>query len=234
MRLLFLFYIICIISVSLFGQTYRENYFNGKPKIIVKQIPDSNLTIVSYYYFNGNKDLQFTLINDTLNGKYVDWYKNQQLNTVGFYRNGRKNGNWIYYYKNGQTKIQGFYVNDIPDDWWISYYSNGKLKEKAYYINGLLHGKWVCWYKNGKVEEEGVCKNGKKHKLWVEYYPNGKKKRITYYNEGVPVYEPVFWWSTGRLDLHSRIFLESIYEKDKKNRTEAEQAILKAAVRYVD
>lgn len=50
------------------------------------------------------------------NGKYMEWYPNEKISTVGEYKNGKKTGRWIHYDENGNKLEDTYYQNgrEIP------------------------------------------------------------------------------------------------------------------------
>ena len=229
---LFAFILILGTPLLLISQIHTE-YRNGeKKKFEIKIHPNTNKSLRTFWYRNGNKSTEANYLNDSLHGKIVEWYRNGQLKLIGSYSNGLKSEKWKYWYKNGTIMSQQFYVNNTIDDWSILYHNNGVMKEKAYYINGMLEGEWKSWYKNEQKFEEGKCVNGQKHGIWIEWYPNGRKKRLAYYNHGYLEINPIFWWSNGKLSTESSRELERIYSISEEYQTPAEKEILKRNLKY--
>ena len=46
----------------------------------------------------------------------------------GYLKNGGLDGKWIWYYENGQIESKGSYVNGIKDGQWILKYQNGNIE----------------------------------------------------------------------------------------------------------
>ena len=44
-----------------------------------------------------------------MNGKYKEWYKNNQVRVNGSYRIGIKTGKWEYWYKDGTKRLEDIY-----------------------------------------------------------------------------------------------------------------------------
>lgn len=69
---------------------------------------------------------------DKLTGKYVEYYKNGQIKTTGYYRDGKKSGTWSTYYDNGKVDSEGYYSNGKKSGKWIEHTAAGKKIKKKY------------------------------------------------------------------------------------------------------
>jgi len=84
-----------------------------------------------------------------LNGKYFEYYPNNQLKEIRSYHNGMFHGTWITWNEKG-IKIG-----------------------EANYRNNQKHGKWYIWDENGTKRYEMEYKNGKKTGTWYQWDMNG-------------------------------------------------------------
>lgn len=69
------------------------------------------LEMESYYYANGQKEIQIPGIEDNLNGEYKMWHQNGQLSFSGVYKNGLKEGSFIQFDESGKELKKGNYQN---------------------------------------------------------------------------------------------------------------------------
>lgn len=69
------------------------------------------LEMESYYYANGQKEIQIPGIEDNLNGEYKMWHQNGQLSFSGVYKNNLKEGTFTKYDELGKELKKGDYQN---------------------------------------------------------------------------------------------------------------------------
>ena len=62
-------------------------------------------------------------------------------------------------YKNDNLKTELFYKNGELEGECKSWYKNGNLKTEAFYKNGELEGDCKSWYKNGNLKKEEEVKS---------------------------------------------------------------------------
>ena len=70
------------------------------------------------YYGFGNKDIyskkKLENYNDgKLEGKYIHYFENGEVNSIGNYQNGKLEGKYIYYDLDGRIYWEGVYNNDL-------------------------------------------------------------------------------------------------------------------------
>ena len=94
-----------------------------------------------------------------------------QLN--GNLKDGREHGLFERYYDSGQLESKGYYKNGKPSDgFYVSYKTNGQLKRKGYYENGEKvgfwirphkkeGGFWVQYFENGHLKSKEHWKGAK-------------------------------------------------------------------------
>jgi len=104
-----------------------------------------------------------------------DYYSNYNLESKGFYRDGKKNGIFIEMYPNGNLKSEAFYQNDMLIDNKIEYYPNRKIKAIGNDHNGIYREYDI----NGRLESEIVYNDGhiiNQKKFYPEESKNGERK----------------------------------------------------------
>ena len=77
------------------------------------------------------------------------------------------------YFKDGQLKSKGYYKDGEKDGLFEHYHGNGRLKSKEHYKDGKDEGVWETYYENGQLKSKGHYKDRKKDGFWEEYYENG-------------------------------------------------------------
>src|SRR5574344_1055263 len=118
--------IVLFYPILLFGQDFNKIYYNTDWEVTSK--------INSIYY--RTSDFIDSLL--AFDGKIEDRYAlNNQLEMIGYYKNGKKNGEFIFYYPNGDIRLIANYLNNYRNGNWKEFYPNGCVKIEAKYINNL-------------------------------------------------------------------------------------------------
>lgn len=168
-------------------------YESGVLKAVIDNKPNSNQSTVKLYfenealmadgfYRNQKKDSIWmnynergelvsleSYKNDKLNGKKINYYLMDQLETgelhilsVTNYRDDIRDGAFKEYYPNGKMKMSGNYVNGLRTGDWLEYYSTGKEMSRVRYKADFLHG-WSYFYdKNGAQVSKNLWRKGDK------------------------------------------------------------------------
>lgn len=86
-----------------------------------------------HFYEDGSKKSVYQFDRkDKLTGKYIEYYKDGQIKTIGYYRDGKKTGTWSTYYDNGKVDSEGYYSNGEKSGKWVEHNSEGKKIKKKY------------------------------------------------------------------------------------------------------
>ena len=118
--------IVLFCPVLLFGQDFNKIYYNTDWEVTSK--------INSIYY--RTSDFIDSLL--AFDGKIEDRYAlNNQLEMIGYYKNGKKNGEFIFYYPNGDIRLIANYLNNYRNGNWREFYPNGCVKIETEYVNNL-------------------------------------------------------------------------------------------------
>ena len=156
---------------------FTENYLNG----------EKNGKRIQMFKFGFGIEFEGEYLNNKLNGKVKEYYKNGQLKFEGEYlydhkRKGKE------YFDNGKIKFEGEYLFDR--EWEGNIYDNngnllfklskgnGKIKE---YINDPIKGDILSFegeYLNGKRNGKGKEYNGEGKLIFEGEYLNGKRNGI--------------------------------------------------------
>ena len=105
--------------------------------------------------------------------KFESKYKNGQIQSEGFLKNGKPEGYWKTYYPNGKLKSEGLRENFALSGTWIFYNFEGDVTEKIEYLNGKRNGYTYSYSKKDNNEVSALT--GK------ELYVNNKKQGVSEY-----------------------------------------------------
>lgn len=121
---------------------------------------------VTEYYKDGSpqKEFFFKLIDKKIFGvlkidsTYTEFYKNEVIKEIRFYKKAKLNGKSTLFYPNGNKEAELFYIDDKLMS-VLSFDINGKILENEGFKNGsgkLIFYKEgvpssICDYRNGKV-----------------------------------------------------------------------------------
>ena len=84
--------------------------------------------------------------------------------SMGTFKNGKVDGTWVGYYDNGQLNYKTTFTNLKMEDTSVHYHKNGQLWSKGNFKNGEREGVWVSYNKDGSEDKmgTGTFMNGKK------------------------------------------------------------------------
>jgi antitoxin component YwqK of YwqJK toxin-antitoxin module len=132
------------------------------------------------YYENGQKKLEYYLVNGVKQGVWTQWRENGKQETKGNYINGEKNGVWTWWHENGEKFVEGYFINDKKSGIWTGWDENGKKLQEGNYVDDKKSGIWTGLDENGKKVEESVYVNGR-IVAWLFYDICGRKTRSGYH-----------------------------------------------------
>ena len=104
---------------------------NGQ-KIEVQTKIDVNGNISSkfQYYWEGALAIR--------HGGYKAYNENGILVSLQNYYEDKLNGKWVKYYSDGQIEIKGKYKNGFKDGKWVEYHNSGNVIKEYCYYNGAI------------------------------------------------------------------------------------------------
>lgn len=120
-----------------------------------------------------------------INGLFISWYKDGQIEQKGVYDQGMRKGLWVIWYESGQKKSAGRYRNGLKDGQWTAWYQNGKRMQKGIYREGKREGVWILWYGNGRKKEAGRYSDDKKVERWSYWSESGKMVKDNIMDEDI-------------------------------------------------
>ena len=83
--------------------------------------------------------IQCSIKNGKMEGSWVSYYENGQLESKGNYKNGKREGPYLHYFDTGRLFFKGNYKNDKREGVFEGYNGDGSIQ---YYFTGT--------FKNGK------------------------------------------------------------------------------------
>lgn len=113
-------------------------------------------------------------ISNILEGKYISYYLNGNIESKGQFTNNETTGVWEFYYETGKLKMRGMLLQNANHGHWEYFYESGQ-KSMEGVINGRQReGLWKIYYENGQVKEIGEYKDNKREGVWKMYYEDGE------------------------------------------------------------
>jgi antitoxin component YwqK of YwqJK toxin-antitoxin module len=104
-------------------------------------------------------------------GIYKEYYKNGQIKSELFCKDGELNGISKFYYESGELKSEMNYINGELEGESKSYYKNGVLKSSKNYKNGKLDGLSTWYFESGTFDEFIYFKDGKRPERKIRSVP---------------------------------------------------------------
>lgn len=180
--LVFLFLLIAFTLQGGYAQTPQTNPFfslstdtlisdvNGNPGLQNVVITDRNKQAMEVgQYLNGQRHGQWVLL----------YQPDSLIHTLSTYNKGKLNGLYLSFEKNLQLEDEANYTDGKLDGVHRTY-KHGRLEIHETYRNGQLHGPYTKYHTNGKIQEQSTYQNGVKTGKSVWYYDNGEL--LTEYN----------------------------------------------------
>lgn len=96
------------------GSEYRENYYdNGKLDSQGCFVIDSDVMdwYWTYYYENGNKDMEWMMEDDLAQWEWKLYHENWKLQAIGNYKDDLEDWTWKYYGEDGTYLWEEVYEN---------------------------------------------------------------------------------------------------------------------------
>lgn len=136
-------------SATYSGMAYPENnkwsavVVNDSGKVLMTgTYKDKSLKIrdglFTFFYSNGNPQLQGIYTNNSQDGVWMIWYPGGQRKDSVNYKRDFKQGAAAGWFENGNPKYHGNYLFSYADSSWTWYHENGKPSTKEKYESGKL------------------------------------------------------------------------------------------------
>ena len=154
-------------DMGLKSGVWQHWYDNGQLESMETYLVFSEEDKPYYLKDNENKYAQFTKKGkriSVLDGYYIQYYKNGNINKTGNYKLGEKEGKWTFYYESGVKLADYNFKNGRYEGKQTEYYETGMPKKIFSYKNFEPHGKWTFYTKKGEIKKIIYFKKGKKVK----------------------------------------------------------------------
>jgi len=191
------------------SKTEKEYYPDGTIKSEVTMRHGKKNGSATYYFPNGNKELEMNYSDNQLDGVYekFDIESNRLESTE--YAGGKKNGKSATFYTNGKTATVAFFENDIISGEYREYHPNGQLKVKGQYTDGLYDGDWEYYeadgirvgyahFNKGNGQQVALHYGSQKKRIVINFEDNEKNGEEIWYNRDGTV-EKIFLYKNGKI-----------------------------------
>lgn len=119
----------------------------------------------------------FCVGTDGKSGPWLEFDVNGRIRTRTEYVNDKINGQWIHYHPDGQIDTQGQMENDLRVGAWTQFYINGEKRSIKTYAGNKLNGPLKLFYQTGGLMAEGTFKDDFEEGPWKVYTPEGELAR---------------------------------------------------------
>jgi antitoxin component YwqK of YwqJK toxin-antitoxin module len=106
-------------------------------------------------------------------GEYPVYDKNNKLQYMVHYKNGKPNGRVRQFYPDGTVFMEAEFKDGHRNGKCTYFYKNGKTAQVLNYINGEKDGTETQYYQSGTVESINTYKNGVLQPGLKEFYTDG-------------------------------------------------------------
>jgi uncharacterized protein len=128
-----------------------------KNNALVPAIPmnDGNTKVVAYYP-NGNKSVEFELVDGRLINNDNRYHSNGKPSMESRESYDETEGEVKYYYPDGKLRSSTTYLHNQENGPYRSYHPNGKLEREGNYVLGLAHGILKKYDVNGRLTQTQI------------------------------------------------------------------------------
>lgn len=143
--------------------------------------------------------------------EHKEYYKNGQIRSHEFRRDGISEGEFKSWYETGQLYGREFYRNgrlNGPSEWW---HRNGHLWKQEFHRDGVLDGECKEWYENGMPERQLFAQDGKFEGEYKHWFYGGRLSELQLWKNGI-IQSLRLWDIDGNLwkqDIHQDNSLET-------------------------
>jgi len=124
-----------------------------------------SVVLLKHYYPTKIVKEKGALIDSIKQGYWISFDSTGKLQCECVYINDTLNGPFILYYPNGNIEIEGYVYAGNWKGERISYYSNRNIRNKGSYKNNELDGIWDYFDENGNLDKKILYKNGIRVKI---------------------------------------------------------------------
>ncbi len=163
---------------AVFAQGFtRYTYHDPEKKNLkeVYQVKDTIRNILQgkyiSYFLNGNVESKGQFVNNETSGAWEFYYETGKLKMRGVLKQNSNYGLWEYFYESGLKSMEGTIDNKKRVGTWKVYYESGELKELGEYLDNKRSGLWITHFEDGV--KRGEIEYAEDHGRYTEYYHSG-------------------------------------------------------------
>ena len=99
-------------------------------KLVEGRLLKKNSLVITQKYPNFVEEYCYQDKIENKNGKYISWFPNGAMESMGGYRNNLKTGEWSFWYVNGVLEGNGTFSENKMNGEWNFYYTDGVKQYK--------------------------------------------------------------------------------------------------------
>jgi uncharacterized protein len=172
-------YFLVLVPLAVLSQgVTRFTYHDAEKKNLkeIYQVKDTINNILQgryiSYFLNGNIESKGQFVNNETSGVWEFYYETGNIKMRGILRQNSNYGRWEYFYESGQKSMEGTINNKLREGVWLIYYESGDLKETGEYLDNKRTGLWKTFFEDGVLR--GEIEYAEDHGRFTEYYHSGK------------------------------------------------------------
>ncbi|HOZ50714.1 MAG TPA: hypothetical protein PLU17_02570 [Chitinophagaceae bacterium] len=167
-----------------FGEQVRSTKLDTMGKIIHDQVfklgENNEINEVNSI---GIKQRTASMKNNYLQGIETNYYPNQKIQSIVYFKNGNIDSTANYFYSNGKKRREGNFNEDNQEGVWKSYDRNGNLSSINHFENDESNG-IDTFYENKILDVIISYKDDERHG-WLDKYIGGEYAHSVHYYEGL-------------------------------------------------
>ena len=148
---------------------------------------NGSVELQTIYYDSGTKMSEGDMWDGLEMGQWTSWYENGNIQSIGYYVQGRKDSLWQWYDEVGILTGSGMYDEDVEHGTWMHHYPGGVVSDSGSYLEGLQEGLWKYYHENGSLKYAVHYKAGKMHGEKILLSPSGTVVNVAYFENGALV-----------------------------------------------
>jgi uncharacterized protein len=172
-------YSFALCACAAFSQGLMRTTYHDAAKKNVKEVYQVKDTITNTlqgryisYFLNGNIESKGQFVNNETTGVWEFYFETGNLKMRGILRANSNYGVWEYFYESGQKSMEGTIDGKQKEGVWKIYYESGDLKETGEYSANKRSGLWKTYFEDGVLRGEIEYKDD--YGRYTEYYHSGK------------------------------------------------------------
>ena len=139
-----------------------------------------------FYFESGNLSSEGYLSKNIPEGKWISYYQNKQIKSVGYWKNAQLDSTWLFYDSTGNLILKENYSENLKEGFSIEFDTTGYIKKQTQYKKGVKNGLEKIFFDHSElIKFTTIYDNGKKNGETLEYNKNQKIITILNYNKGL-------------------------------------------------